>query len=278
MKKLLTLVLCLVLAMAVCGVVSAEDDRLAKIKEAGVITVCSEPYFPPMEFIDPEKTGDDQYVGVDLELAKYIADKIGVKLQYVPLEFGAVLTGIAEGKYDLAISALSWSEERAEAMNLSIGYHTDEKEEGFGFFCRVEDKDKYNTLEDLKDAVVITQSGSVQEGLLNKYVTEYKESKRTSSMTDSYLAVAEGKADVCICTITASLLWSEANGNTTTVTDYRFPYDESKSGTVVAAYPEGTDSLMEIVNQCITELEESGQLLVWNAEYRELAKSLGLMD
>ena len=277
MKKLMTLAVCLVMVLAVCGVASAEEDRLTKIKEAGVITVCAEPYWAPMEFIDPTKTGDDQYVGVDVELAKYIADKIGVKLQYVPLEFTAVLTGIAEGKYDLAISALAWTPTRAESMNMSIGYYTtDDTNDNYGFFCRVEDKDKYNAPEDLKDAVVITQSGSIQESYFNDYVKECKEFKRTSSMTDSYLAVAEGKADVCICAITAADLWAEANGNTTTTTDYRFPFDETKGGTRVAAYLEGTDSLMEVVNQCIEELTEQGKFIEWNTQYEDYAKSLGL--
>ena len=277
MKKLIAVLTVLVLALSVCSLSLAEDDRLAAIKEAGVITVCAEPYFPPMEFIDPMKLGAEQFVGVDVELAKYVADKIGVKLEYVPLEFSAVLTGIAEGKYDLAISALAWSKTRAESMNLSIGYYTSlTGGDDYGFFCRIEDKDKYNTIEAVQQAVVVTQSGSVQEGYYDEFVKTCKEFKRTSSMTDAYLAVKEGKADVCVCSIDAANLWAEANGNVTTTTDFRFPSDESKGGTRVAAAPEGTDSLMEIVNQCITELTEQGKFLEWNDTYKEYAKSLGL--
>ena len=277
MKKLLATVLALVMVLSLCASVAAEEDRLAKIKEAGVITVCAEPYFPPMEFIDPMKTGAEQFVGVDVELAKYIAEKIGVKLEYVPLEFSAVLTGIAEGKYDLAISALAWSKTRAESMNLSNGYYTSETGgDDYGFFCRVEDQDKYNTIEAVQQAVVVTQSGSVQEGYYDEFVKTCKEFKRTSSMTDAYLAVAEGKADVCVCSINAAKLWAEANGGTTTVTEYRFPFDETKGGTRVAAAPEGTDSLMEIVNQCLVELAEQNKFLEWNAQYEEYARSLGL--
>lgn len=277
MKKLLAIVLALVLVLSLCSAAFAEEDRLAQIKAAGVITVCAEPYFPPMEFIDPMKTGDEQFVGVDVELAYYIADKIGVKLEYVPLEFTAVLTGIAEGKYDLAISALAWSKSRAESMNLSIGYYTSEDGgDEYGFLCRVGDEEKYNTIEGVQQAVVITQSGSVQEGYYDEYVKTCKEFKRVSSFTDAYLAVAEGKADVCVCSISAAKLWAEANGGTTTVTEYRFPFDETKGGTRIAAAPEGTDSLMEVVNQCIEELTEQGKFLEWNAEYEEYAKSLGL--
>ena len=298
MKKFLAFLLAalMILSLAACGntelpevpettdpVTEPEEpttdepkDRLAKIKEAGVITVCTEPYFAPLEFIDPSLPGDEQFVGIDIEFAKYIADKIGVKLQIVPLEFSAVLAGIAEGKYDLAISALAWSKTRAETMNLSIGYYTSDANDEYGLFCRTEDIDKYVDLDSLKDAVVITQSGSVQEGYYDEFVKECKEFKRTSAMTDSYLAVAEGKADVCICSISAAQLWAEANGGTTGVTAYRFPFDESKGGTRVAACPEDTDTLMEVVNQCIEELTAENEFKEWNETYQEYAKSLGI--
>ena len=85
------------------------SNRLEKIKERGYIEVATEPYFAPNEFIDSTKTGDEQYVGADIEMAKYIADKLGVELKIVPLEFAAVLSSITEGKYDLAISALAYT-------------------------------------------------------------------------------------------------------------------------------------------------------------------------
>ena len=61
---------------------SAEaSNRLEQIKQKGYIEVVTEPYFAPNEFIDSTKTGDEQYVGADIELARYIADKLGVELQ-----------------------------------------------------------------------------------------------------------------------------------------------------------------------------------------------------
>ena len=78
-------------------------------------------------------------MGSDIEMAKYIADKLGVELKIVPLEFAAVLSSVTEGKYDLAISALAYTPERAEAMNLSNGYYFDDEEDGYGLLVREED-------------------------------------------------------------------------------------------------------------------------------------------
>ena len=59
---------------------STTGDLLDKIQERGELIVGTSPDFPPNEFIDSTKTGQAQYVGSDIELAKYIAKKMGVKL------------------------------------------------------------------------------------------------------------------------------------------------------------------------------------------------------
>ena len=276
MKKIFAIVLALamILSCAACGGSSkAKGDLLEEIKAQGYIELCTEPYFAPFEFVDPSKTGDDQYVGVDIEIAKYIAEKIGVELRIVPLDFTAVLAGIADGKYDMAISAIAYSPSRAEAMRLSNVYKPNSG--GYGFLTRAEDVDKYNSVEDLKDAVVITQSGSVQESLYNQNVKACKEFKLVANMTDGYLAVAEGKADVCICSTESAQLYAEANGGLA-IPDFRFEVDPNMNGTVVAMPLKDSESLLEVVNEAIAELNAQGKIDQWNEEYTAYAAQLGI--
>ena len=276
MKKIFAMVLALamILSCAACGGSSkAKDDLLEEIKSQGYIELCTEPYFAPYEFVDPSKTGDAQYVGVDIEIAKYIAEKIGVELRIVPLDFTAVLAGIADGKYDIAISAIAYSPSRAEAMRLSNVYKNSSG--GYGFLTRTEDAGKYNSVEDLKDAVVITQSGSVQEALYNQNVKACKEFKLVANMTDGYLAVAEGKADVCICSTDSAQLYADANGGLA-VPEFRFEVDPNMNGTVVAMPLKGSESLLELVNEAIAELNAQGKIDQWNDEYTAYAAQLGI--
>ena len=275
MKKIFAIVLALamILSCAACGGSKAKGDLLEEIKAQGYIELCTEPYFAPFEFVDPSKTGDDQYVGVDIEIAKYIAEKIGVELRIVPLDFTAVLAGIAYGKYDMAISAIAYSPSRAEAMRLSNVYKPNSG--GYGFLTRTEDVDKYSSVEDLKDAVVITQSGSVQESLYNQNVKACKEFKLVANMTDGYLAVAEGKADVCICSTESAQLYAEANGGLA-IPDFRFEVDPNMNGTVVAMPLKGSESLLEVVNEAIAELNAQGKIDQWNEEYTAYAAQLGI--
>lgn len=281
MKKLVALLLAIVcvMSLAACGKKEEEPidpmtDRLGAIKQKGVLEICTEPYFAPNEFIDVTKSGQDQYQGMDIELAKYIADKIGVELKIVPLEFGAVLAGIADGKYDLAISALAYSPSRAESMAMSKGYYFGG--DGYGIVIRAEDADKYQTVEDCKDAVVVTQSGSVQEAMYKLYMDGSKEFKLVSSMNDAYLSVMEGKADVAVVACSAAQLFADANDGKLVVPALRFDVSEELTGTRVGACLKGTDSLMEIVNTCIDELLSDGTMQKWHDEAEAYAKKLGV--
>lgn len=277
MKKVFAIAMAAVMMLCctACGSKKEEaKDRLAQIREKGYIELCTEPYFAPYEFIDPTKTGDEQYQGMDIEIAKYIADKIGVDLKITALDFTAVLAGVADGKYDFSISAIAYSPSRAEAMRMSDVYFASNT--GYGFLTRSEDVGKYTDIESVKDAVVITQSGSVQEALYNQYINgNCKEFKLVANMTDGYLAVAEGKADVCVCSTASAGLYAEANGGLA-ISDFRFEVDPNMNGECVAMPMEGTESLVEIINECIAELNADGKIQQWYEEAEEYASSLGL--
>ncbi|MBO5518172.1 MAG: transporter substrate-binding domain-containing protein [Firmicutes bacterium] len=287
MKKLFAVLLALamIFSMAACSSGGGEEaaggeetaepaNRLEAIKARGYIEMATEPYWAPMEFIDSSKTGDDQYQGVDIELGKYIAEKLGVELRIVPLEFSAVLASITEGKYDMAISALAYSPGRAENMNMSVGYRFGEEAASYGFILREGEEGKIVNAEDCKDLVLVTQSGSVQEGFVNDQIPAYKDLKLVSSMTDGYLMVSEGKADACATDINNGQLYAEANGGLA-ISSFRFVVDESTQGTRVGV-PKGEDELTEFINGCIEELRAEGTIDKWYDEYSDYARSLGI--
>ena len=119
--------------------------------------------------------------------------------------------------------------------------------------------------------------GSLNEGIemIDEALNAGKEFKLVTNMTDGYLAVAEGKADVCICSIASADLYAEANGGLSTTT-FRFDIDPNMNGEVVAAPPEGTDSLIEEVNKIIADLNKEGKIEAWYDEYAEYAAKLGI--
>lgn len=253
------------------------QNRLEEIMERGYIEVVTEPYFAPNEFIDPSKEVGNQIVGSDIELAKFIAERIGVELRIVPLEFSAVLSSITESKYDLAISSLAYTPARAEAMNMSKGYYFSKESDGHGLVIRVEDEGNIKGVQELAEKVVVAQSGSLQELFVKEQLPKYKEFKRVSSSNDGLLMIQERKADVCVASISMAKLYISANKDSglMVVNGFKFTEDESTSG-IRIGMPLGEDELTEKINEIIDEVIETGIFEEWNIEYTEYAKSLGL--
>lgn len=256
---------------------SAAGNRLDDILARGYIEVATEPYFAPFEFIDPTRSGDERYVGADIELARYIADELGVECRIVPLDFTAVLASVTEGKYDMAISALSYTPARNEALELSKGYYYGTEEIQYGLLVRTDALDEIKSADDLGDKTIVVQSGSLQEMFAQEQVPAYKELKRVSATTDGFLMVQEEKADACITAVTTAQLYLDANPNCgmSIVPNFAFTVDESTQGTRIGL-PKGETELLDRVNGIIDEVTEQGLFVKWYGEYAEYAKGLGV--
>lgn len=282
MKKIIALLLAIAITSCLFTACSSSSEstatnRLEEIIERGYLEVVTEPYFVPNEFIDPTIEGDNQVVGMDIEVAQAIADELGVELVVISLEFSALLAAMADGKYDMAISALGYTPARAETMNLSDGYYFGVTS-GYSLVIREEDADTFTSdLTTLADASIVSQSGSVQEALLYEQIEEYGELKSVSSTTDGYLMITENKVDVMVVSIANAQIYIDANPDCglMIMEDFKFEVDDSMLGTRIAM-PYGEDELTEFVNEVITGLLESGQTEIWYEEYVEYAKSLGV--
>lgn len=101
---------------------ASPSNALEQIKADGVLSVALSPDFAPMEFVDSSKSGQKQYVGFDVTLAKYIADYIGVELNVESMSFDACQTAVYTASVPMSISGYSWTEERAENYELSDCY------------------------------------------------------------------------------------------------------------------------------------------------------------
>ncbi len=124
MKKLLAFILSLILSVCAMATFTAcgDDDGagisdLDDIIARGKITMATEATFAPFE----SKNGTD-FVGIDIDIAQAIADYIGVTLEVKDMAFDSVVTSVQKGQTDLAIAALTISEDRKKAINFSDAY------------------------------------------------------------------------------------------------------------------------------------------------------------
>ncbi len=259
------------------GIPENATGRLALIRDKGVLRVATEPYFPPQEFIDASREGQDQYIGSDMELARRIAQKMGVKLQILPMEFTRVLPAVAEGEADLAISGLSFTPGRAATTEMSIGYYFAGDDAGSVLLIRAEDKENISSLEALEGRNLVAQRGSLQETLLSEKVTGYHQFLRVPSVMEVYEAIADGRADAAVVDIASARAYIKEHeeARLVLVEDVVFRQEVQYEGDRVAAR-KGETQLIAFVNGVIEDLLRDGQYQKWFEEYMEVAARLGL--
>lgn len=98
--------------------VFAKSGSLGDIKSRGYIKVSTNAEFEPFEYKDA-----DQIKGIDIDIVKKVAEYLGVDVQINDVSFDAVTLEIKNKKCDLAISAMSYSEERAQNVSFSDSYY-----------------------------------------------------------------------------------------------------------------------------------------------------------
>ena len=259
------------------GIPEDAEGVLADIRDAGVLRVATEPYFPPQEFIDPDLSGQESYVGADMELARRIAQRMGVALEIVPMEFTEVLTAVQEGECDLGISALAYTPGRAAVVAMSKGYYYAEDNAGSVLIIRTEDAEAIQGVGDLADRNIVAQSGSLQELLMAENVLNYREFRRLTSTQAVYQAVESGAADAAMVDVESAQAYIGNNPacGLALVPGARFQLEDEFDGDRVVG-TKGELQLMYFVNGVIDELLEAGQYRAWYQEYEARAAELGM--
>lgn len=137
-----------------------DNSSIAKIKAAGKLVIGTSADYPPYEFhLLNDKDGD--LVGIDIEIAKVIAQELGVKLEVKDLIFSRIFTCLEAGQIDLAIAGLHPTEERKKIASFSDTYYQAIQ----SIVILKENIDKIKTIEDLRGKKVATQKDSIQESM-----------------------------------------------------------------------------------------------------------------
>lgn len=270
MKKLFCAALAAAMLMATMSGCGSSQNRLEKIKESGKLVLATSPDFAPLEFEDLS-SGEAQYVGSDIELAKYIAEKLGVELEISAMDFSAVQAAIPSGQADIAISGFARTEERAQNMELSTPFNITE-DGGQTVLVAKGQGANYTAAEDFSGLQIGAQNGSLQYNLVSSQLPEDVEIVPVGSLNDGVLMLETGKIDALASDLSNAELLLESHDGIET-TDFMFEYDSEGN---VAAVKKGETELIEAVNEIIEEVNELGLYDQWKDEATELAKSLGL--
>lgn len=165
-KKIFVLLLTFFLLIFVIGDLNAgeEQGKIEKIKKAGKIIAGTSADYPPYEF--RPISDDDTIYGMDIDIANEIAKELGVKLEIKEIVFSRLFDAVNKGEIDFIIAGLSPTEKRKKLVDFSVTYYKALQ----NMLIRATDKNKINSLEDLRGKKVGTQKGSIQEELVKQQI------------------------------------------------------------------------------------------------------------
>ncbi len=154
-RTVLGLALAAMASLAPFGAAQAAD-LLTDAKARGTLRIAMEGTYPPFNFKDP-KTG--QLAGYDVDVARLVAGKLGLKPEFVTTEWTAILAGLAAGKYDVIVSQVGITAKREQVFDFSRPYTYSAPQ----LIVRKNDRANYASLNDLKGRKVGVGQGSVFE-------------------------------------------------------------------------------------------------------------------
>ena len=235
MMKILTLIFAVV-AMAGC---SQKDKETLKM-----VTNVS---FPPYEFMR-----NDEIVGVDVEICRAVAERLGMDFSVESIEFDAVLPAVISGKADLAAAGITITEERKKNVEFSVPYTTS------GIVVVYRKSNPYKMCDQLKGKKIGVQNGTTSEEYVVK--TTGQEPMRCRTFAEAIAALKTGECDFAIADIgpAKEILHNEPD---LLMSDFLTSEDYA------IAVKKGRPELLKAVNETIEELKRDSRLSRWFIEF-----------
>lgn len=259
MKKLIALTLVVVSVLALfagCG------------EKKNTLKVAISPDFAPMEFVDPTKSGQDQFVGFDISLAKFIADELNMELEIVPLDFFACQAAVSSGRVDMSISGYSWSEDRAANYNLSDYYYAGENETEQVLITLASNGKIYKDAASIEGLKVGAQAASLQESLCKSQLPN-AELVTYTNINTGILQLKKGDFDAMAVAIGNANSIIASNPDLA-MTGFQFEVSEAEENNLILL-PKGDDEMTEKVNEALAKALAAGYYETWYEEALNIA-------
>ena len=268
MKKILALVLalCMVFALAACGE-AASDPTDAPESEApaseapaseapaseapegdgtfttiveGKLTMSTNAQFPPYEMT----TDDGGFEGIDVEIATAIAEKLGLELDILDMDFDSALLAVQQGKSDIVMAGVTVNEDRLLVMDFTDSYAT-----GVQVVIVKEGSDV--TMDNMGEGLIGTQRGTTG----NLYCTDDYGEEHVVAYDDGFTAVQalmNGQVD-CVVIDNAPAQEFVKNNAGLTILDTEYAVEDYAIG-----LNKGNTALLDAINGALAELISDG--------------------
>ena len=234
------------------------DGKVAEIVERGTLLVGTTGDYRPLSF----READGTYWGFGIEVAREIANSLGVKTAFVPTSWPTLTADVlAEPQaFDFAIGGITITDARLETMLMSEGYLAN----GKTILCRKEEAGRYQSLADIDkpEVRVMVNPGGLNEKFANANLTHatiivHQKNEEIPTL------VAEGKADVMITEITEAPYYVQSDTRLAApLLDKPFTHGE-----IGVLMRKGQEDLLQMVNNTIRRMKADGSLRRLHEKY-----------
>ena len=243
MKKIISLLVVMLMCLSLAACSSNETSK-------GTLTMATEATFQPYEYYD-----GDQIIGIDVDIARAIAEKIGMELEVQDVEFDTIIPGIQAGKYDFGAAGMTVTDERKKEVNFTDSYATGVQ------VVIVKEDSKIQSIDNLTDGSVENMLVGTQAGTTGfLYATwDIEEAglgtvKSFQKTTDAAQALVNGQID-CILLDNEPAKAIVANNSGLKILESEYTVEEY----AIAIAKENTELLNQI-NAALKELIADGTI------------------
>lgn len=247
--KILTLVLAvclLTMSLAACGSQPANDAAKTQTAAGSAFTmdtlkIGTNAEFPPFEFVDSELGVINEYAGIDIEIAKGIADSISAKPVINNIDFDGLLLALSNGQIDMVIAGMTLTEERAKQVDFSEPYYVASQ------VLIVKEDSPIASAKDLKDKKIGVIDGYTGQTCVEDMGYDFSGYKKGS---DAVLDVVNGKLDVLVIDSATAEKYIKQNKGLKIVKDTS-AFEEEK---YAIAVKKGNKQLLDAINAYVKTL------------------------
>ena len=249
MRRVLALALAL---LCLSAAALADGDLLDTIRERGTLIIATEGTWAPWTYHNEA----NELVGLDVELGKLLAERLGVAAQFEETAWDSILAGVDSGRFDLACNGVGYTEVRAEKYSFSTPYVYNHN-----VLVVRADNESIKSFEDLKGKKTANTASSTYAAIAEEYGATVT---GVDALADTLQLVLQGRVDATI-------------NSEVTINDYLKEHPEAPLKVVaetegdpvaipIRKVPE-TESLLAAVNEALEAMRADGTLSELSKKY-----------
>lgn len=230
------------------------ENELEKVKAAGKLVIGVEGTYPPFTYHDES----GELTGLDVEVGKAVAEKLGVEAEFQEAAWDSLLIGIDSGRFDTVINCVSITDERAEKYDFSDPYYYEARR----VVVRADD-DSIQSPDDLNGKKIAT---NVTNAFIPWYEEHGAEVVGIDTSSEAIDMLLSGRVDFVGTSVPVLNAYLDEHPDAADKVKEAFVIPNSED---VVAIPvrKGESEFLTAINDALAQLREDGTLKAISEKY-----------